>query len=235
MSKSPATPMTPAVAAALRDCIDCCTASHACLDCAANFAKSASRARAAKRSATGCSLDGMETTFKLEASSPAAPRKYVLLVSGTMNPPHQGHVRLGLRAADALRAEGHTVSAVCFVPVHNNYMHNKAATQGSGPLFYPMERRCAMLQALVTAEGAAAADLCHVIDHEGEHSEELLEESPGYWAPKLPGGYLRTVPTVRLIRHFARTSPHMQAPGVRLGLVFKSEIDEPSNVMTDTG
>ena len=154
----------------------------------------------------------METTFKLEAGSPAASRKYVLLVSGTMNPPHQGHVRLGLRAADALRAEGHTVSAVCFVPVHNNYMHNKAATQGSGPLFYPMERRCAMLQALVTAEGAAAADLCHVIDHEGEHSEELLEESPGYWAPKLPGGYLRTVPTVRLIRHFARTSPHMQAP-----------------------
>ena len=162
----------------------------------------------------------METTFKLEAGSPAAPRKYVLLVSGTMNPPHQGHVRLGLRAADALRAEGHTVSAVCFVPVHNNYMHNKAATQGSSPLFYPMERRCAMLQALVTAEGAAAAALCHVIDHEGEHSEELLEESPGYWAPKLPGGYLRTVPTVRLIRHFARTSPHMQAPGVRLGLVF---------------
>jgi nicotinic acid mononucleotide adenylyltransferase len=162
----------------------------------------------------------MENTFKLEASSPAASRHYVLLVSGTMNPPHQGHVRLGLRAADALRAEGHTVSAVCFVPVHNNYMHNKAATQGSGPLFYPMERRCAMLKALVTAEGTAAADLCHVIDHEGEHSEELLEESPGYWAPKLPAGYLRTVPTVRLIHHFARTSPHLQAAGVRLGLVF---------------
>jgi len=147
----------------------------------------------------------------------------VLLVSGTMNPPHQGHVRLGLRAAEALRAEGHTVSAVCFVPVHNNYMHNKAAAQGSGPLFYPMERRCAMLQALVTAEGAAAADLCHVIDHEGEHSEELLEESPGYWAPKLPGGYLRTVPTVRLIHHFARTSPHLQAAGVRLGIVFGAD------------
>ena len=162
----------------------------------------------------------MENTFKLEASSPAASRHYVLLVSGTMNPPHQGHVRLGLRAADALRAEGHTVSAVCFVPVHNNYMHNKAATQSSGPLFYPMERRCAMLKALVTAEGTAAADLCHVIDHEGEHSEELLEESPGYWAPKLPAGYLRTVPTVRLIHHFARTSPHLQAAGVRLGLVF---------------
>ena len=221
MSKSPATPMTPAVAAALRDCIDSCTR-LARLPGLRRRKLREVRQQGAPEAArsTGCSLDGMETTFKLEASSPAAPRKYVLLVSGTMNPPHQGHVRLGLRAADALRAEGHTVSAVCFVPVHNNYMHNKAATQGSGPLFYPMERRCAMLQALVTAEGAAAADLCHVIDHEGEHSEELLEESPGYWAPKLPGGYLRTVPTVRLIRHFARTSPHMQAPGVRLGLVF---------------
>lgn len=162
----------------------------------------------------------MESTFRLEASSPAASRHYVLLVSGTMNPPHQGHVRLGLRAADALRAEGHTVSAVCFVPVHNNYMHNKATAQGNGPLFYPMEQRCIMLQALVAAEGEAAAALCHVIDHEGEHSEELLEESPGYWAAKLPNAYLRTVPTVRLIHHFARTSPHMQPAGSRLGLVF---------------
>ena len=116
----------------------------------------------------------MENTFKLEASSPAASRHYVLLVSGTMNPPHQGHVRLGLRAADALRAEGHTVSAVCFVPVHNNYMHNKAATQSSGPLFYPMERRCAMLKALVTAEGTAAANRGWRVR---ESSERLTRES----------------------------------------------------------
>ena len=148
MSKSPVTPMTPAVAAALKDCIDCCTPPHACLDCALRKLREVRQQGAPRHGgarSTGCSLDGMETTFKLEASSPAAPRKYVLLVSGTMNPPHQGHVRLGLCAADALRAEGHTVSAVCFVPVHNNYMHNKAATQGSSPLFYPMERRLSLI------------------------------------------------------------------------------------------
>ena len=54
-----------------------------------------------------------------------AARRYVLLISGTMNPPHQGHVRLGLAAARALEAEGHTVASICFVPVHDNYLHNK--------------------------------------------------------------------------------------------------------------
>ena len=38
------------------------------------------------------------------AQAPLAPQDYVLLISGTMNPPHSGHVRLGLSAADRLRA-----------------------------------------------------------------------------------------------------------------------------------
>ena len=39
-----------------------------------------------------------------EPSDSLPPSRYVLLVSGTMSPPHVGHVRLGLSAAAALRA-----------------------------------------------------------------------------------------------------------------------------------
>ena len=46
------------------------------------------------------------------ASAALPPREYVLLVSGTMNPPHAGHVRLGITAADGLCKMGHTVKAV---------------------------------------------------------------------------------------------------------------------------
>ena len=53
------------------------------------------------------------------------PREYVLLISGTMNPPHVGHVRLGLAAAEKLRATGHRVGAICYLPVHDNYICNK--------------------------------------------------------------------------------------------------------------
>ena len=42
---------------------------------------------------------------------PIRPRYYVLLISGTMNPPHLGHVRLGLRAAKHLRASGHNMQS----------------------------------------------------------------------------------------------------------------------------
>ena len=149
----------------------------------------------------------------------ANKKQYVLLITGTMNPPHRGHVLIGLRAAAALRAEGHSVTAVCFVPVHDNYLCNKARVSGRNTLFLNMAQRCAMLELLVRAEGEDAA-LCHVIDYEGEHGSELLEESPGYWEPKLPN-YLLTVPTASLIRHFARNSPHMMISGSsRLGLVF---------------
>ena len=60
-------------------------------------------------------------------SSPLRQREYALLVSGTMNPPHCGHIRLGLHAAQALAAAGHTVASICFVPVHDNYLLNKLA------------------------------------------------------------------------------------------------------------
>jgi nicotinic acid mononucleotide adenylyltransferase len=156
-----------------------------------------------------------------------APRSYVLLISGTMNPPHRSHIRLGLHAARTLRMRGHGVTAICYVPVHDNYLYNKVALKVSASqaevnadtMCFPMGQRCQMLQALVQNEDPADAALCHVMDYEHANGRDLLEESPGYWAPKLPGGYLRTVPTTALIKHFAAHSPLLKH-GARLGIVF---------------
>ena len=160
--------------------------------------------------------------------SPAlASRDYVLLVSGTMNPPHIGHVRLGLTAADGLRGAGHTVRAICYLPVHDNYLCNKVVVKQSASssvapadlIAVPMRERCALLQALLASEPADRTAACHVLDYEHTAGDGLLAESPGYWAPKLPGGYLKTVPTTTLIAHFAANSSLMEG-GARLGVVF---------------
>lgn len=157
------------------------------------------------------------------------PRRYVVLISGTMNPPHIGHVRIGLHAARSLRGLGHQVDAVCFVPVHDNYLCNKvtvtaqqrpaeASSVSADTLCFTMVERCAMLQTLVNKAVSAEDPPCHVLDYEHQHAE-LLCTSPGYWAPKLPQGYLRTVPTVGLIKHFARNSP-LVAEGARVAAAF---------------
>ena len=107
-------------------------------------------------------------------SSPIAPRTYVLLISGTMNPPHVGHVRLGLAAAARLQADGHTVSAICFVPVHDNYLCNKVmlkqlsgdAVRAADLIAFPMHERCALLRDLISRESGDLTQLCHVIDYE---------------------------------------------------------------------
>lgn len=85
-------------------------------------------------------------------------------------------------------------------------------------IFYPMEQRCNFLRELLKTEPAAEVRLylrsidlgqmrenhrkpskvhdssllcpkgfCHVLDYEQQHPE-LLEESPNYWAKKLPEG-----------------------------------------------
>ena len=65
-----------------------------------------------------------------------------------------------------------------------------------------------------------------VLDYELTHGGALLEPSPGYWGPRLPGGYLRTVPSAALIRHFAAHAPQLAAAAAggggrrRLGVVF---------------
>ena len=69
--------------------------------------------------------------------------------------------------------------------------------------------------------------MCEVLDYELTHGGALLEPSPGYWGPRLPGGYLRTVPSAALIRHFAAHAPQLAAAAAeggggrrRLGVVF---------------
>ena len=157
-----------------------------------------------------------------------SPRKYVLLISGTMNPPHIGHVRLGLKAAEQLHSLGHMVSAICYLPVHDNYLCNKvvakqkaaAALSVADQTAFPMTERCALLKGLLEREKSPFISCCHVLDYEHSSGDAaLLAESPGYWAPKLSDGYLKTVPTAALIAHFASHSPLMEA-GTRLGVVF---------------
>ena len=161
-------------------------------------------------------------------SGPLSTRRYVLLVSGTMNPPHIGHVRLGLAAAARLRESGHVVEAICYVPVHDNYLCNKVlAKRQDGKklsvldsIAFPMSERCALLKELLAGEPVEKTRDCHVLDYEHSSGDaSLLATSPGYWAPKLPVGYLKTVPTASVISSFAAHSPLMGG-GARLGVVF---------------
>ena len=174
----------------------------------------------------------------LEPSDALAKRDYVLFISGTMNPPHVGHVRLGFSAADRLRAHGHKVSAICYAPVHDNYLCNKVIAKRStgstlsvtDKIAFPMSERCTLLRTLIDNEASADVKLCHVLDYEHSSGDaSLLTSSPGYWAPKLPGGYLMTVPTSTVIAHFASHSPLMRS-GTRLGVVFG--VDNMANMAT---
>ena len=49
--------------------------------------------------------------FSLRPGPAPKTRSYVLLVSGTFNPPHRGHLRLGLFAKEQLERLGHRVEA----------------------------------------------------------------------------------------------------------------------------
>jgi len=151
----------------------------------------------------------------------SAPRhNYVICVSGTMNPPHRGHVRIGMAAAKALEGEGHTVEKIMFIPVHDNYMWNKVVAKKDASPVYSMAHRVELLRLLIAEEGDEAVKRCVASDHELREGRTLLEESPNYWAPQLPDGYLKTVPTAALISGLSTSLPELKTPGTRLGLVF---------------
>jgi hypothetical protein len=108
-------------------------------------------------------------------------------------------------------------------------LHNKVALSGGGSAsVFTAVQRCSMLRALIEQEDGEASTLCRVINYECEHGKELLTESPSYWAPRLPGGYLRTVPTMTLLKHLAHQVALQQtddprsadAPPPRLAAVF---------------
>ena len=151
------------------------------------------------------------------AASVEVAYSYTVLVSGSFNPPHLGHVRLGQRAAAHLSSRGHAVHAVRFVPVHDNYLANKAALnrrlasearRDGRPVPPPppplllMPERLQLLRELIAAEQPRSAGgvLLVADSFECSGAQGLLAESPGYWARALPAGYLRTVPSAALIR-----------------------------------
>mmetsp|Transcript_5160 Transcript_5160/g.12517 ORF Transcript_5160/g.12517 Transcript_5160/m.12517 type:complete len:240 (+) Transcript_5160:121-840(+) len=61
----------------------------------------------------------------VSSDSPKDAATYVVLVTGTFNPPHIGHVKIGDHAVKHLQACGHTVRKVIYSPVHDNYVVNK--------------------------------------------------------------------------------------------------------------
>ena len=77
---------------------------------------------------------------------------------------------LGLRAAERLQALGHTVSAICLLPVHDNYLCNKVAVKESSSsgaeiphadrIAFSMKERCALLEQVHAAELHAGTHYC---------------------------------------------------------------------------
>eukprot|EP00971_Amphidinium_carterae_P324599 6451226-Amphidinium_carterae.1 len=74
----------------------------------------ASNVTAATMSSGPTDLEGNPSSryLNLTESGPLPARHYVLLVSGSMNPPHRGHALLGLHAAEKLRETGHKVTVL---------------------------------------------------------------------------------------------------------------------------
>jgi nicotinic acid mononucleotide adenylyltransferase len=141
-------------------------------------------------------------------------REYILLISGTFNPPHCAHIKMGIRAAENVKRAGHAIKNVIFAPVHDHYLCNKAVAAGTS-FCCPMETRIEILRALIAAE--AGAEGLNVVDFESNRPD-LLEATSSYWRSKLPDGYLRTIGTCTLLENFSK---EFCPPGgrTRLGLV----------------
>ena len=127
---------------------------------------------------------------------------HIVCVSGTFSPPHRGHVLMAIESARSLRKLGKDVAAVCFIPVHDNYLRNKVSSDAKEDIAFSSSQRVAMLKELIAEEQADDVK-CIALDWECEN-RHLLTESPGYWAKKLPG-YLKTIPTKKLLPAFQST------------------------------
>ncbi len=165
---------------------------------------------------------------RLEQCDERPHRSYVLVCSGSFDPPTRAHVSIALHAAQYLRASHHVVVKVLFLPVHDNYLANKARLAGVGlgdgaPADHAaarcmrIEYRCALLRDLLAEAGADPA-VFEVLPYELTHAAELLQGSGTYWRKRL-GDHLHTVPTVALITHLAANRT-LVGESDRLGLVF---------------
>ena len=166
----------------------------------------------------------MEASIQLQESDCAAPhRTYVLVLSGTFDPPTKAHAIMGMHAASTMKALGHVVLKSIYLPVHDNYVVNKAAAtdpQASDiARCMPMKQRCKLLEMLLRSQGADATHL--VLPYEDLYAQDLLRDSPNYWAKRLPQGHLRTIATADLLLHVA-TNRELVG-NARLGLVFGAD------------
>jgi len=184
---------------------------------------------------SGCRLFTRRWNDRAEPISPASEwsaaeqpwdsKEFVVLISGTMNPPHRAHVLLGINAANYLISQGHTVDSVHFVPGSDNYQWNKIKLKTNSTteltmadkLTYSMSARVELLNVLISGEPAPEGFSLVADDFEGT-IPECFEDSPGYWAKKLPDGYLQTISTATLIGAFAA-----KHPGKRVAVVFGAD------------
>jgi len=159
-------------------------------------------------------------------------RPYVVLVSGTFNPPHKGHVKIGTHAAKALIETGHTVGKIVYSPVHDNYVVNKIlsttddAGGTDGTLFLPMDVRVKFLKSIIKKE-APSPELkgvsISVLDF--EHQRPDLLKRTNVWKTRLShrGGYLKTISSVDLIKGFGE---EYTKKGYRVAIVFGADLLE---------
>jgi len=124
-----------------------------------------------------------------------------------------------------------------FVPGSDNYQWNKVkcelqnqAEKGtpdrSASLMYGMEARLDLLKGLIESESSLQhprklSKDCQVVGEDFEGSiPDAFEDSPAYWAKKMPGGYLQTISTSTLVQRFA--AQHT-ANGGRIALVYGAD------------
>lgn len=100
--------------------------------------------------------------------------------------------------------------SVCFIPVHENYLRNKleasrrskGAARDTLQCLFTSSSRVALLGDLILRADRRGFS-CAAIDFETDN-EDLLSTSPEYWHRKLPTGYLKTVPTRKLVDAFTK-------------------------------
>jgi len=149
----------------------------------------------------------------------------VVIVPGSMNPPHRGHLCIALQAC---RHFAGTVEAIYLLPAHDNLLHNQArAGGGTHTPCWDVEARCELLRGLA-ADAAAVGEDCPpivVVAYESEHASQLLCDERDEWAARLPDGYCKTVPLAGLLQHLAasglangaRRRTHLRPPARRPG------------------
>ena len=97
-------------------------------------------------------------------------------------------------------------------------MFNQSRSSGgTADLLFDTSTRVRLIESLIAKEDAPHEVTMTAEDFEGS-IPHLFEESPGYWETKLPGGYLRTLPTAALVDAFAA-----QHSDKRVCLVFGAD------------